>query len=300
MESPLGDRRRARRLHGRPLAARAAARARDRPRARALAGRARPARPRGALPRHRQARHPGRDPAQAGDADRGGVGADAAPRRRGRADHRPPRLPRATPCPAIRHHHERFDGTRLPGRPRRRGDPARRADHPRRRRARLDADDPDLPRRAGRSRRRSQELRGAAGTQFCPRCVARARADPAARARSSDDARRAEAARRSPALVATVSATSWRQSLGRVLSDGLQTLRLLYYCWRWLASASTRAVVRHRSRRARRRSRRGSGKRYSDEEILAAAARLRRAARPLADDARVRRRRARRRCTRRR
>ena len=65
---PLGDRRRARLLHGRPLAPRAAARARDRPRARPLAGRARPARPRCALPRHRQARDPGRRAAQARDA----------------------------------------------------------------------------------------------------------------------------------------------------------------------------------------------------------------------------------------
>ena len=53
---PLGDGRRARRLHGRPLAPRPAARAGDRPGARPLAGRARPARARGALPRHRQAR----------------------------------------------------------------------------------------------------------------------------------------------------------------------------------------------------------------------------------------------------
>ena len=43
--------------------------------------------------------------------------------------------------PAIRHHHERFDGARLSGRAERGGDPARRADHPRRGRARLDADD---------------------------------------------------------------------------------------------------------------------------------------------------------------
>ena len=65
---PLGDRGRARRLHGRPFAARAAALARDRPRAGPLAGRARPPRPRGALPRHRQARDPRRDPPEAGDA----------------------------------------------------------------------------------------------------------------------------------------------------------------------------------------------------------------------------------------
>ena len=94
----LGDGRRPRRLHRRPLAPRAAARARDRPRARALAGGARPARPRGALPRHRQARRPGRGPAEAGQPRRRGVGADAAPRGGGRAHHRPPRLPRTTPC----------------------------------------------------------------------------------------------------------------------------------------------------------------------------------------------------------
>ena len=44
------------------------ARARDRPRARALAGGARPARARRALPRHRQACDPRRDPAEARDA----------------------------------------------------------------------------------------------------------------------------------------------------------------------------------------------------------------------------------------
>ena len=56
--------------------------------------------------------------------------------------------------PAIRHHHERFDGTGYPDRIDRRGDPARRPDHPRRGRARLDADDAHLPRRpAGRTRR---------------------------------------------------------------------------------------------------------------------------------------------------
>ena len=52
--------------------------------------------------------------------------------------------------PAIRHHHERWDGQRLPRRPRGRGDPARRPHHPRRRRPRLDADHAHLPRR-GRS-----------------------------------------------------------------------------------------------------------------------------------------------------
>ena len=56
---PLGHRRRAGCLHGRPFAPRPAARARHRTRAGAFAGRARPSRARGALPRHREARHPG-------------------------------------------------------------------------------------------------------------------------------------------------------------------------------------------------------------------------------------------------
>ena len=73
--------------------------------------------------------------------------------------------------PAIRHHHERFDGTGYPDRLAGRGHPARRPDHPRRRRARLDAHDPHLPRRPPRQRG-ARELRRAAGSQFCPRCVA--------------------------------------------------------------------------------------------------------------------------------
>ena len=151
MECAVGHRRRARLLHGRPLAARAAARARDRPRARPLAGRARRPRPRGALPRHRQARDPGRDPPQAGGLTGAGVGADARPRRGGRAHHRAPRLPGRrgacdqAPSRALRRR-------RLPGRAARRGDPARRADHPRRRRARLDAHEPRLSQRPPRRR----------------------------------------------------------------------------------------------------------------------------------------------------
>ena len=74
-----------------------AARPRDRPRARPLARRARSARSRRAVPRHRQARDPGLDPAEAGEPDGGGVGADAAARRRGRAHHRPARASSATP-----------------------------------------------------------------------------------------------------------------------------------------------------------------------------------------------------------
>ena len=51
------------------------------------------------------------------------------------------------------------------------GDPARRPDHPRRRRPRLDAHDADLPRSPAGCTRRSPRSRRS-GTQFCPRCVA--------------------------------------------------------------------------------------------------------------------------------
>ena len=99
-----------------------------------------------------------------------GVVAHAAPRRRGRADHRPARLPErrraGDPAPprALRRH-------RLPRPAGRGGDPARRAHHPRRRRARLDADD-RIYRAARPLEEALSELHRAAGTQFCPRCVA--------------------------------------------------------------------------------------------------------------------------------
>ena len=110
---PLGNRRRARRLHGRPFAPRAAARPCDRAGARPLAGGARPPRPRCALPRHRQARHPGLDPPEAERPHRRRVGDDAQPRRGSGARHRPPGFARtrsrrfaittsATTAPAIR------------------------------------------------------------------------------------------------------------------------------------------------------------------------------------------------------
>ena len=73
--------------------------------------------------------------------------------------------------PAIKHHHERFDGAGYPGPAAWGGHPARRADHPRRRRARLDAHDPHLP-HARPAEDALAELRRAAGSQFCPRCVA--------------------------------------------------------------------------------------------------------------------------------
>ena len=109
----------------------------------------------------------------------GGVGPDAAPRGGGRAHHRPPRLPQRRrsghPAPprALRRH-------RLSRPPPGRGDPARRAHHPRRRRARLDADDADLPRRAAR-RRGSGRAQARRRHPVLPALRRRARADPAAR-----------------------------------------------------------------------------------------------------------------------
>ena len=110
-----------------------------------------------------------------------GVGAHARPRGGGRADHRPPRLPRrrgaGDPAPprALRRH-------RLPGRAARRGDPARRADHPRRRRARLDAHEPRLPQRpARRGGARRAAARGGDAVLPALRRGARARARPSTR-----------------------------------------------------------------------------------------------------------------------
>ena len=91
---PFCDGGRAGRIYSRSLAPCPAACACDRPRARVLERRARPARSCRALPRHRQAGDPGLDPAEAGRADGRGVGADAASRRRRRTDHRQARLSR--------------------------------------------------------------------------------------------------------------------------------------------------------------------------------------------------------------
>ena len=117
-----------------------------------------------------QARGPGRAAAQVRSARRPGVVGRAPARGGGRADHRPPGLPRRrdagdqAPPRALRRHG-------VPGRPRGPGDPSRRAHPPRRRCVRLDDHDSGLPGRqvARRSTRRAP--RGS-GTQFCPTCVA--------------------------------------------------------------------------------------------------------------------------------
>jgi hypothetical protein len=130
---------------------------------------ARPARPRGAVPRHRQARDPRRDPPEAREPDR----EEWALMQR-HADEGARIIDRLgflnDAVPAIRHHHERFDGTGYP-------DGLKGEEIPLGARiihvadgARLDAHDPHLPSGApGRgSPRRAPR---AAGTQFCPRCV---------------------------------------------------------------------------------------------------------------------------------
>ena len=107
---------------------------------------------------------------------------------------------------AVRHHHERYDGERLPGRPRRRGDPARWP-------APWPSSTPTTPcRAAARTRPPSPtaeclaELQRCRGTQFDPEMVDAflrvledvAPAARAGRARSPRRPRRASAARRTP------------------------------------------------------------------------------------------------------
>ena len=98
--------------------------------------------------------------------------------------------------PAIRHHHERFDGTGYPDRIAGEEIPlGARIIHV------ADALDSMLTTRIYRAARPVNEalaeVKDKAGTQFCPRCVVRARAHPAARlGRRRPAARRAAAAAR--------------------------------------------------------------------------------------------------------
>ena len=71
----------------------------------------------------------------------------------------------------VRHHHERWDGTGLPGRAQRRDDPARRARVRGRRRARRADHRPPVPPGLERSPHARDEIRAGSGTQFDPTVV---------------------------------------------------------------------------------------------------------------------------------
>ena len=197
---------------------------------------------------------------------RRGVGADAAPRRRGSPHHRPPRFPRrcraCDPAPprALRRHG-------LPRPPGPRGDPARRPHHPRRRRARLDADHPDLPRRAsarGGPRRAPRRRRH----PVLPPLRRRARAHPAARVAHRGRAAGASETARDLALSAAVSATSQGQTLGHVLFwRSCKPLRMLYTAC--MGRSRRHPAVAGIDPEALAAFQAGIRKRYTDEEILA-------------------------------
>ena len=71
----------------------------------------------------------------------------------------------------VLHHHERYDGGGYPARMRADGDPARVADHRRRRRVRGDDRNAALPAKAMTVERRSPSCSAHAGAQFDSRCV---------------------------------------------------------------------------------------------------------------------------------
>ena len=146
--------------------------------------------------RHRQARDPGGDPPQAGRAHRRGAARARAPP----AD-RPPdaREPRRRPVADwVLHHHERWDGDGYPSGLRGDRDPARRADHLRRRRIRRDDIDRVYRRPMTQARGRSRELERCAGDAVRSR----------GRARVRRRARRARHGSRPPPLVARTENTT--------------------------------------------------------------------------------------------
>ena len=175
--------------------------------------------------------------------------------------------------PAIRHHHERFDGTRLPGRARRRGHPARRADHPRRRRVRLDAHDAHLPPGPARSSEALAELQRKAGAQFCPRCVGALERDRRPRSRRAPS--------RPPSSPRIARARPERAT---------GALAIVAVCSTILGMARKRSTARSRGSIPTELAafQAGIRRRYTDEQILAELRASRGAARPLADDAGVR------------
>ena len=176
--------------------------------------------------------------------------------------------------PAIRHHHERFDGTGYPDRLQGEEIPlGARIIHV------ADALDSMLTTRIYRAARPAEEaldeLRRAAGTPVLPALRRRARADPAARGPGRRGRPRARARRcRSdrPLTLACV------LHLGRSCSTILGT---------WRASPSYRALAGI-DRKALAEFQAGIRKRYTDEQILEELRRVGEAAGALADDARVR------------
>ena len=175
--------------------------------------------------------------------------------------------------PAIRHHHERFDGTGYPDRLHGEDIPlGARIIHV------ADALDSMLTTRIYRAARPAaealQELRRAAGTQFCPRCVTRPGADPAAR---EPPERRGQGAALARSLLAPSQAL---QALTCVLS------RTLYPSWHGPQTA-LQGGREDRPRRACLVPGRNP-QALLERSDPGGATCVCRAARPLADDARVR------------
>ena len=168
--------------------------------------------------------------------------------------------------PAIRHHHERFDGTGYPDRLRHEEIPlGARIIHV------ADALDSMLTTRIYRAARPLEEalaeLRGAAGTQFCPRCVgALERILPL----ESLTRRRpgAPEAARDLAPSAAVSAVSQGQTLGHVLFwRSCKPQRMLYTVC--MGRSRRHPAVAGIDPEALAAFQAGIRKRYTDEEILA-------------------------------
>ena len=190
--------RRARRVHGKPLAARRRVLGANRapPRRRRRSGRADPARRQ--PPRPRQARDPGGGPPQAGRAERGGAAHPRAASADRLPDAREPRRParRRVGPPSPR----ALGRRRLPEPARRRPDPARGADHLRRRRLRRDDVRPRLlagdataggARRARALRRHAVRPRGRASARRGAAAGGRRSRAPRRALRSAGSARRA-------------------------------------------------------------------------------------------------------------
>ena len=168
--------------------------------------------------------------------------------------------------PAIRHHHERFDGTGYPDRLRHEEIPlGARIIHV------ADALDSMLTTRIYRAARPLDEalaeLRGAAGTQFCPRCVAALERILPLDVAHGRAAGAAEAAR-DLARPTAASALSQGQTLGHVLFwRSCKSQRMLYTVC--MGRSRRHPAVAGIDPEALAAFQAGIRKRYTDEEILA-------------------------------